>query len=94
MTSSEASSVRSKLVRYGAIVGIIGSLLVLLLPGLFESGIRSQVKLVQGGEMYKNWLNVPLAVTTKFHFFAVLNPEEAMAGAKVKLREKGPFTFE
>lgn len=81
MTSRKMSA-RSKLVRYGAIIGIVGTVLVLLLPGLFEAGIRSQIKLVKGGEMYKNWLNVPLAVTTKFHFFAILNREQAMAGQR------------
>lgn len=67
---------------------------MLLLPKVFNAGIRSQLKLEQGGEMFKNWLNLPLPVTTKFHFFHVLNPEEAMDGAKVQLREVGPFTFE
>ena len=52
------------------------------------------MKLVQGGEMFKNWEHFPIPVITKFHFFNVLNPDEAMAGAKVKLQEVGPFVFE
>lgn len=94
MTSDKKISARQKLIRYGSIIGLVGFVLVLILPGIFNAGIRSQMKLVQGGEMFKNWMNLPLPVTTKFHFFHVMNPEEAMNGAKVKLREVGPFVFE
>lgn len=87
-------SLRRKLLRIGIAVGIIGALLLFFLPIMFTSLITSQVKLKRDSEMFKNWANFPVPLQTKFHFFHVLNPDEAMSGAKVKLREVGPYTFE
>lgn len=80
--------------RIGLIVGLIGAILAFFLPTMYTSGIKSQLKLKRDSEIFKNWLKFPVPLTTKFHFFHVLNPEEAMNGAKVKLREVGPFTME
>ena len=85
---------RRKLLRIGLVLGLIGALLVFFLPILFTNLIKSQVKLKRDSEIFKNWLSFPVPLSTKFHFFHVLNPEEAMSGAKVSLREVGPFTFE
>lgn len=85
---------RRKLLRTGLVLGIIGALLVFFLPSMYTSLIKSQVKLKRDSEMFKQWLTFPVPLTTKFHFFHVLNPDEAMSGAKVKLREVGPFTME
>lgn len=87
-------SLRRKLLRTGLVLGVIGSLLVFFLPTLFTSVIKSQVKLKKGSPLLDNWLKFPVPLQSKFHFFHVLNPEEAMSGAKVKLREVGPFTLE
>ena len=85
---------RRRILWVGLGCGIVGSLLVFFLPMMFTSLIKSQVKLKRDSEMFKSWLAFPVPLQTRFHFFHVLNPEEAMAGAKVSLREVGPFTFE
>jgi hypothetical protein len=56
--------------------------------------IKSQLVLKRDTEIFKSWEKFPVPLQSKFHFFHVLNPEDAMNGAKVKLREVGPFTFE
>ena len=93
-TQKRPLSWRRKLLRIGLVMGIICSLLVFFLPTMFTSLIRSQLKLKRGSPILENWLNFPVPLQSKFHFFHVLNPEEAMNGAKVKLREVGPFTLE
>lgn len=85
---------RQLILRIAFICAVIGFILVFLLPILFTSLIKSQVKLKRDSEMFKNWQKFPVPLTTKFHFFNVLNAEEAMSGAKVIVREVGPFTFE
>lgn len=94
VSKEPTSSRKNKFLIAGTITFIIGSLLAIFLPVIFTDLIRSQVKLTRDGEMFKNWLNFPVPLTSKFHFFNVLNPEEAMSGAKVKVQEVGPFTFE
>lgn len=81
--------------RTGCVLALIGTLLwYWLLPSMWTSLFKSQLKLKRDSEIFKSWQQFPVPLTTKFHFFHVLNPEEAMNGAKVKLREVGPFTFD
>ena len=94
VVSKDSRSPRNKFLIAGIILTTLGGLMLIFLPVLFTDLIKSQVKLTRDGEMFKNWLNFPVPLTSKFHFFNVLNPEEAMAGAKVIVQEVGPFTFE
>lgn len=68
--------------------------MTVFLPVIFTDLIKSQLKLTRDGEIFKNWINFPVPLQSKFHFFNVLNPDEAIAGAKVQVQEVGPFTFE
>lgn len=87
-------SLRRKLFRASIIIAIIGLILVILLPELFDNAIKSQVKLVKDSEIYKNWIKFPVPLKSTFHFFRILNPDDVMNGAKVQLEEVGPFVFE
>ncbi|KAI1296612.1 Scavenger receptor class B member 1 [Halotydeus destructor] len=93
-SQKDGKSVRQRLIFYGAIFGLIGIFIAVLLPYSFEALIRSQMKLVPDGAMFKNWQNMPLPIMTKYHFFHVINPEAAIRGAKLQVREVGPFVFE
>lgn len=87
-------SCRRKLFRASVIIAIIGLILIVVLPEMFDSAIKSQLKLVKDSEIYKNWIKFPVPLKSTFHFFRILNPDEVMAGAKVDLEEVGPFVFE
>jgi len=87
-------SLRRKILRCGFVIGVIGTIFVFLLPSMWTNLFQSQIKLKRDTEFTKSWEQFPVPLTTKFYFFHVLNPEEAMSGHKVKLREVGPFTFD
>lgn len=56
--------------------------------------LRSQFVLKEGNELWKNWINVPIGLLSyKYYFFEVTNPNEVLRGAKVKVRERGPYCF-
>lgn len=68
-------------------------LFYIFLYDIIEMGIRSQFKIEEGNDIYKQWTKVPIPVNYKYHFFEVLNPNEAVQGAKIKLLERGPYCF-
>lgn len=82
----------SKLVIGSGIVAFVFASLYLGFPTLLTAAVRSQLTLTNP-EIFGKWVKPPIAIDYMFHFFEVLNPREAIAGAKVNLREKGPYRF-
>ena len=81
---------------WAKVIGItacVFTLLALSFSTLLEMAIRSQMKLEEGGMMMKMWQYPPITINFKINFFHVLNPREAMNGAKVKVQEVGPYWF-
>lgn len=77
---------------YGSgILGTVFGLLYWYLPDLLEMGVRSQITIQEGNRIYKDWIKFPVAIQNEFRFFEVENPEQALRGAKIKLRERGPY---
>ena len=63
-------------------------------PHILAFGVRSQIQLQEGNEIYEKWIRVPIPIDFKFYFFEVRNPREATStGAKVKLKQRGPYWF-
>lgn len=68
-------------------------LFFLKFPAILNVAVRSQLNLDEKGQVYPKWVKVPIAVHYRYYFFEVLNPTEAVNGAKVSLREHGPYCF-
>ena len=81
----------SKLLLISCAAALVFFLVYIFLDNILEMAIRSQLIIQDGTELYKSWIALPLTFHYYFYFFQVLNPEAAMNGAKVKVREIGPF---
>jgi len=77
--------------------GILSCLTVLLyfyFNTLVETAVRGELVLKEGNDLWKQWIKVPIGFAKyKYTFFEVLNPNEALRGAKVSVRERGPYCF-
>jgi len=74
---------------------VTGGLLVLFLfSSLVNAIISSKVQLVPGSEVAEAFLNPPVKPLLKVYYFNVTNPEEYLAGGKIKLDEIGPFVYQ
>lgn len=75
------------------VIAVAFGLLFLKFPSILNVAIRSQLTLVEDGPLFPKWTKVPIPVHYRYYFFEVLNPTEAVNGAKVSLREHGPYCF-
>ena len=56
--------------------------------------IRSQLVIDPNNDMFKQWSDIPTGLLAyKYRFFEIVNPDEALKGAKVRVRERGPYCF-
>ena len=61
---------------------------------LVETAVRSQIVLAEGNDLWQKWIKVPIGFAHyTYTFFEVMNPDEALRGAKVMVRERGPYCF-
>jgi hypothetical protein len=78
-------------------LGILSGLSVALyfyFNSLVETAVRSQLVLAEGNPLWEKWIKVPIGFANyRYTFFEVMNPDEALRGAKVMVRERGPFCF-
>jgi hypothetical protein len=88
------SPLRFRLIKYGALFGIIGTLLLTIQPWLIKELIKSQSKIVEGWPVYRIWKQLPIPLRNKFYVFDVVNPEMAKRGEKIQIRQLGPFVME
>lgn len=80
-------------------IGIVYLILAILsfftLPSLIVRFIQQKLILKKGSQTYDGWKRVPVPLYNKFYFFNVLNSDEVERnGAKPKLDEIGPFTYQ
>ena len=80
-----------------ATTGSLAALFLLLhlkLSSLLELAIRSQLVIEEGNDLFRQWSDVPIGLLGyKYYFFEIVNPDEALRGAKVRVREHGPYCF-
>lgn len=74
----------------GIVAALFGALYYFL-PGLLEMGIRSQINVKEDGQLFPNWIKFPVAIKNEFRFFEIVNPEKALRGSKIEVRERGPY---
>ncbi|CAG7724849.1 unnamed protein product, partial [Allacma fusca] len=53
-----------------------------------------EVRLEQGSDTWKKWVNVPIPVFIKFRFFNITNYDQFEQGVKPRVEEVGPYTYE
>jgi len=74
---------------------IIGGLLAaFLFQNLVDAIIRSKVPLLPGTDIAKAWVSPPVKPLLKIYYFNVTNPQEYLAGEKLRLAELGPYVYE
>ena len=57
--------------------------------------LRSQrLALREGEDTTQKWIDPPVTPLIRFYFFNVTNPDDFLEGAKPKLVEVGPYTYE
>merc|ERR1712042_206210 len=74
---------------------IIGGLLAaFLFQNLVDAIIRSKVPLLPGTDISKAWISPPVKPLLKIYYFNVTNPQEYLAGQKLRVAEVGPYVYE
>lgn len=73
-------------------IGSVGLLFVM--PRGIQHLVLSIVNLREGGYLYQQWMESPLPIPMKFYLFHILNPEEVINGAPLKVQERGPYIFQ
>lgn len=92
-SSPDKSSKSSGYTFFFAFLAVTFTLLKVSFPTILEGGVRGQLQLIEGNDFFNNFVLVPITINYKVHFFEVLNPREANNGAKLKVREVGPYWF-
>jgi len=98
-SSTTSLNFMTRRVRRWAWIGLactlIGGLLYLTLPDLIKSGLKSQLQITEEpNEFTKMWTKVPFPAQLSVHLFTITNPDEFTNGAKARLKEMGPYTYE
>ena len=76
------------------VLSLLSVALFFFFNSLVETAVRGQLVLAEGNEIYEKWIKVPVGFAAyKYVFFEILNPDEALKGAKVMVRERGPYCF-
>lgn len=92
--SDSKSGFRQRLIKFGAIAGIIGTLLAALQPWAVEKLTLSQTKIIDGMPTYKIWKKTPIPLISSHYVFNVTNPIEFIQGEKIRVNQVGPFVME
>jgi hypothetical protein len=78
----------------GLLFLVLGVLIVLFFRSLIDAFISSQLPLKAGAQTFELWRKPPVTPYLKVYFFNVTNAEDFLEnGAKLKLQEKGPYTY-
>ncbi|RWS01690.1 platelet glycoprotein 4-like protein [Dinothrombium tinctorium] len=93
MVATARQTSPKKLAAYGAILTLLGGGVFFSLDSLLNMALKSQLNLDPNGPLFETWKKAPLAATYKFYVFNIDNPEEALRGQKLRVSERGPFTF-
>jgi hypothetical protein len=85
-----------KLTKFKVFILLLALLLTsfyLTFPYVLKSSIRSNFNLEENGKLFRKWKTFPVPIIMKFRFFSIENPNSAINGYKIRVREVGPFTF-
>ncbi|ODN04768.1 Scavenger receptor class B member 1 [Orchesella cincta] len=63
-------------------------------PAIIQSKISQQVRLVEGGDTWKKWENIPIPIYMSVYIFNITNPEELKEGKKPIVEELGPYVYQ
>ncbi|KAM6986271.1 platelet glycoprotein 4 [Aplochiton taeniatus] len=78
----------------GAVVGILGAILIPIGNSVIEGTVNKEVVLEPGTTAYDNFNSTGVAVYRQFWLFDVKNPVEVVEyGAKPVVIERGPYTY-
>lgn len=88
------NSLRNKLIKYGAIAGVLGTILAALQPWAIEEAIKSSSKISLNGPAFKVWSKLPIPLMSRYYVFNITNPDQFIRGEKIKVKQIGPFVME
>ncbi|XP_004439389.1 PREDICTED: platelet glycoprotein 4 [Ceratotherium simum simum] len=78
----------------GAVLAVFGGILMPVGDMLIEKKIKKEVVLEEGTIAFKNWVKTGTEVYRQFWIFDVQNPQEVTVnGGKIKLKQRGPYTY-
>lgn len=78
----------------GAVLAVFGGVLMPVGDMLIEKTIKKEVVLEEGTIAYKNWVKTGTTVYRQFWIFDVQNPDDvATNSAKIKVKQRGPYTY-
>uniref|UniRef100_A0AAV2ITG1 Platelet glycoprotein 4 n=1 Tax=Knipowitschia caucasica TaxID=637954 RepID=A0AAV2ITG1_KNICA len=79
---------------FGAIVAILGGLLIPLGNIVIEGTVKQEAVIENGTTAYDNWVATGAVVFRQFWFFTVQNPTEVIEnGSTPVVMERGPYTY-
>ncbi|XP_037366779.1 platelet glycoprotein 4 [Talpa occidentalis] len=78
----------------GAILAVFGGILMPVGDMLIEKTIKKESVLEDGTIAFQNWVKAGSDVYRQFWIFHVQNPDEVVKnGSKIKLKQRGPYTY-
>lgn len=78
----------------GAVLAVFGGILMPVGDMLIEKTIHKEAVLEDGTIAFQNWVKAGSDVYRQFWLFEVLNAEEvSMNSTKIKLKQRGPYTY-
>ncbi|KAM9698632.1 platelet glycoprotein 4-like [Dama dama] len=78
----------------GAVLAVLGGILVPVGDMLIKNTVHKEAVLEKGTIAFKNWVKTDTPVYRQFWIFDVQNPEEvAVHSSKIKVKQRGPYTY-
>ena len=71
-----------------------GVVITLAFPTMLTALLSSLMVLKEGSSLTSLWAEPPIGVPMNTYVFSVENPEEFKLGAKIRLKQMGPYTYE
>lgn len=78
----------------GLAMTLIGGTLYFTFPEFISNALKSQLQIKDGNDFTKAWTKIPFPAQLDVHLFTIENPDEFVEGAKAKLKELGPYSYE
>lgn len=79
----------------GSIFIALGGLSIVSLPSVVKNVVYSRLALSPTSQSFPMWKNIPVPIYERYYFFNLTNPIEVeRIGAKPRLNEIGPFTYQ
>ncbi len=86
---------QAKYLKYmGIAMAGVGSVITLAFPTILTTIMGSLMVVKEGNFFTPLWTDIPIGIPVKTYVFSVENPEEFKLGAKIRLKQMGPYTYE